>query len=419
LEAAAMSRWSPMPASPDDSPQSDGEAQAAPAGGHTLASGGAPATGAHSRRSRWSRSVKVLRPTALVIIAVLALEYIVVPALNGASKNLDLLSRLQPGWVVGAVFAEAASLAAYAMLVGSVLPGSPIRFWRLQRIVLATTAVGHVVPAGGAGSAGVGYRLLTESGVSGADAGFAWGTASLGSAVVLNALLWVALLVSIPMAGFHPIYVVAALLGLLLISAAILIVFALTRGEQRAVRIVRAVGRRIPRVGADRMEALVHDLTNALVDLAKDPRLLRNATGWAAANWLLDAAALWCFLAALGRYVEPFELFAAYGIANLLAAIPVTPGGLGVVDATAPALLVSFGVPGHVATLGVLGWRLVNYWLPIPTGAIAYVSLRRQPDGVGRKAFSRVFGRAKAPPDAERRRREAHADVGTDDGVSA
>jgi hypothetical protein len=32
-----------------------------------------------------------------------------------------------------------------------------------------------------------------------------------------------------------------------------------------------------------------------------------------------------------------------------------------------------------VATLGVLGWRMVNFWLPIPTGAAAYASLKVKP----------------------------------------
>jgi hypothetical protein len=45
----------------------------------------------------------------------------------------------------------------------------------------------------------------------------------------------------------------------------------------------------------------------------------------------------------------------------------------------APLLLVSFGVTRSVATLGVLGWRLVNFWLPIPAGAAAYVSLKAPP----------------------------------------
>ncbi len=70
------------------------------------------------------------------------------------------------------------------------------------------------------------------------------------------------------------------------------------------------------------------------------------------------------------------ELSAAYGIANVLGAIPVSPAGLGVIDSVTPVLLVSFGLTGSVATLGVLGWRLVNFWLPIPAGAAAYAWLR-------------------------------------------
>src|SRR5208337_4431206 len=67
-------------------------------------------------------------------------------------------------------------------------------------------------------------------------------------------------------------------------------------------------------------------------------------------------------------------------------ALPITPGGLGVVDSVAPLLLVSFGVPASVATLGVLAWRLVNFWLPIPVGALAYISLK-VPRGAGLKAM--------------------------------
>jgi hypothetical protein len=71
---------------------------------------------------------------------------------------------------------------------------------------------------------------------------------------------------------------------------------------------------------------------------------------------------LWCFVAALGRYAEPFELFAAYGIANVLAAIPVTQLGSGSSTQRRRPLLVSFGLPEHIATLGAqlaAGQRLV------------------------------------------------------------
>ena len=92
--------------------------------------------------------------------------------------------------------------------------------------------------------------------------------------------------------------------------------------------------------------------------MAKDKRVLAWSLVWASLNWLLDAASLWCFIAAFGSTVNPIELFAAYGIANVAGALPLTPGGLGVVDSAAPLLLVGFGVTRSVATLGVLagGW---------------------------------------------------------------
>jgi hypothetical protein len=74
----------------------------------------------------------------------------------------------------------------------------------------------------------------------------------------------------------------------------------------------------------------------------------------------------------------------------VLGAIPVTPAGLGVIDSVTPVLLVSFGLTRSVATLGVLSWRLVNFWLPIPSGAAAYVSLK-VPRGAGIKAMRRAL----------------------------
>ena len=53
-------------------------------------------------------------------------------------------------------------------------------------------------------------------------------------------------------------------------------------------------------------------------------------------------------------------------------------------------LLVGFGLTRSVATLGVLAWRLVNFWLPIPTGAIAYISLK-VPRGAGLPAMRRAL----------------------------
>jgi hypothetical protein len=110
-----------------------------------------------------------------------------------------------------------------------------------------------------------------------------------------------------------------------------------------------------------------------------DRQLLLRAAGWAAANWLLDAASLWVFVAAFGYRVSVVGLLVAFGLANVLAAIPITPGGLGVVEAVLTSTLVGFGTPSAVAILGVAAYRLLNFWLPIPLGALSYLTLKVDP----------------------------------------
>jgi uncharacterized protein (TIRG00374 family) len=292
----------------------------------------------------------------------------------------------------------------YGLLTQAVLPPGAHNpgLSRLFRIDLSAAAVAHVLPAGTLGSAGIGYRLFTAEGIKGNDAAVMMATKGLGSTVVLNVLLWLSLVVSIPLAGFHPIYVTVAVTGAVLLLAIAALALGITRGAQRASRILRAVGDKIPGLTGERLERAVLETAASLSALARDRRVLVWSLTWASLNWLLDAASLWCFVAAFGRLLNPVELFAAYGIANVAGALPVTPAGLGVVDSLAPLLLVSFGITRSVATLGVLAWRLVNFWLPIPAGAIAYVSLK-VPRGAGLKAMRAAVSSMMThpgPPDA-------------------
>ena len=322
--------------------------------------------------------LKPLRRGIVIFILLLIVEYLVVPELVGASKDLHLLGQVNAFWLAAGVILEFLSLFCYGLLTQAVLPpgahnpGLSVLF----RIDLAAAAIAHVIPAGTLGSAGLGYKLFTDAGIKGRDAAVMMATKGLGSTVVLNVLLWLSLVISIPLAGFHPIYVTVAVTGAVILLAIAALAFGFIRGAERASRILHAVGDRIPGLSGDRLEQALLDAAASLSALARDRRTLVMSLTWATLNWLLDAASLWCFVAAFGRFVNPVELFAAYGIANVAGALPVTPGGLGVVDSVAPLLLVSFGVTRSVATLGVLGWRLVNFWLPIPVGAIAYVSLK-------------------------------------------
>jgi len=72
-----------------------------------------------------------------------------------------------------------------------------------------------------------------------------------------------------------------------------------------------------------------------------------------------------------------------YAVANIASAIPLTLGGLGVIEVTLVAITVGFGAPRATAVLAVLGYRIVNYWLPLIPGAIAYIRLRLRSATVG------------------------------------
>jgi uncharacterized membrane protein YbhN (UPF0104 family) len=68
-----------------------------------------------------------------------------------------------------------------------------------------------------------------------------------------------------------------------------------------------------------------------------------------------------------------------YGVGGILSLLPITPGGLGIVEGVLVPAAVAFGAPASTALLGVIGWRLLQYWLPIPLSLVAYLSLRLGP----------------------------------------
>ena len=351
----------------------------------------------------WLR--RFLRGGLMMFVFFLLVEYIVIPSFlkSRESSSLSQLGQLNIFWLIGGFGLETAALLAYAMLTKRLLPDDGPSYFKVLRIDLSTLAVSHVIPAGTAGGTGLGYRLFTSYGVSGTDVGFAMATQGIGSAIVLNVMLWFAIVASIPLHGFDKVYVTVAAVGAFLLLAFGLLVLGLTRGEEHATKALRAIARRVPRLDEDEAAGLVRHLGLRVRTLGSDRHLLRGAVAWAAANWFFDAAALWAFVSAYEQhFTSPINLFVAYGVANIVAAIPLTPGGLGLVEAVAATSLIGFGVPADVAWLGVITWRLFNFWLPIPVGAAAYLSLRvRRGAGLSeRRRALEDMTNAPAPPAA-------------------
>jgi uncharacterized protein (TIRG00374 family) len=290
------------------------------------------------------------------------------------------LTELNPFLIALGFALELVALFFYSLLTRASLgeaadPLSPMRMFRIQ---LSTKALTNVVPGGNAAGSALGYRLLTLSGIKGPDAGFALATAGIGSAVVLNLVFWLGLIVSIPRRGVNPVYGSAALMGIIVIGIAAFLVVGLMEGQGRAERFIRWIARKL-RTDEDRMSSALHQIGSRLEELMSDPALLRRVVFFALANWLVDAAALWVFIRAFGGSLEIDALIVAFGLGNLLAAIPITPGGLGYVDAVYVVTLVGFGLTENVATLGFAAYRFAQFFFPIFLGAIAYASLRIGP----------------------------------------
>lgn len=118
-------------------------------------------------------------------------------------------------------------------------------------------------------------------------------------------------------------------------------------------------------------------LLRAAVGLLRDEPVSVVVCGlFAVANWLLDALSLWLLAVAFGSTLAPGPLLVAHGVGTILGQLPVTPGGIGLVEGVLVPALVAFGVSPGNALFAVLGWRALEYWLPIPLGALCGISLR-------------------------------------------
>jgi uncharacterized protein (TIRG00374 family) len=252
------------------------------------------------------------------------------------------------------------------------------------RIQMSTKALSNIVPGGSAASSALGYRLITLSGATGPDAGFALATAGLASAVVLNLIFWTALLVSIPFRGVNPLYASAALAGLGIMLVVALLVVGLQHGQGRAERFLRWLGRKL-RFDGDTATNALRQIGQRLEELIADRSLLKRVALWATLNWLLDAASLWVFVWAFGGTLDIDALLVAFGLANIFAVIPITPGGLGIVEGVYIPTLVGFGLTRQEATLGVATYRIAQFWFPILLGGILYATLRVGPWSISRR----------------------------------
>lgn len=328
-----------------------------------------------------SRTVRLALWRAVKLTAFgAATWYLAVPQLILAGEALAGLAGIHSVVILTGAICAIGALFAYSQLTRTLLedglrPGP----WHTLGIVTTSLGINRVMPGGAAAGSIMTFKLLEKAGIGRRRAAFAMATQSIGSAIVLNVLLWLALLVALPAYGFASSYVAAVVSGAVVFGVVALVIDALRHRRAWLWRASAALSRPLPRVQPANVTQLLDDQSERLVELSKRPGTLRRATVWAVLNWLLDAAALWIFLAAFGVKLNPVAVLVAFTLANVASLLPITPGGLGVVELALTATLASFGAAAVPAALGVAAYRVFNYWLPIPASAVAYLAVRRTP----------------------------------------
>lgn len=285
------------------------------------------------------------------------------------------------GWVGLAVMVglETLSFAAVWELQRIAVPG--LSWFAASTSQLTANAVSRAVPGGAAMGAGVSIRMWSIAGVEVGNAGIALAAISLISTGTLLALPLVSLVVALFGAPVPRNLTIVAVGGGLLAAALFTFGAVVILREQAAAALARAIARVTVRVARwfGRQGITPADLLQRRAALigALGPRWKR-ALAASVANWGFDYGALVAALVFLDTNPRLSLVLVAYGASAALAMIPITPGGLGFVEAGLASLLVVAGVPASDALLATLAYRIVSYWLPLPAGLVAWLLFRRR-----------------------------------------
>ncbi|HEY3671622.1 MAG TPA: lysylphosphatidylglycerol synthase transmembrane domain-containing protein [Acidimicrobiia bacterium] len=324
-----------------------------------------------------SRGKVIMRVLMLVITGVAL--YLVLPGLIVMFGSLPQLQAVFPAWFVPIFLLEAAAFWC---------------IWALMRIALHTdkwfdvacsqltgNALSRALPGGAATGGATMYSMLSRSGFDGPTAS----TALTAVGLLSTATLFVLPILALPAILFGLAVSSELLQGAIL--GGVLGIFLLTGASILLVsdRVVRGVGhtldwfvRRVLRrpapspTLADRLVESRDFVRSALAESWK--RAVPAALG----NQLFDFLALYVSLLAVGSRVDPVLVLLAFVAGSALAMIPITPGGLGFVEAGLTGVLALAGVKPDDAVLAVLLYRLFSYWLPLPAGLVASILFRRR-----------------------------------------
>lgn len=320
-------------------------------------------------RSRWLRN--------LVGVAVVALALaILVDHRHDLTSAGHAIAHLDWRWMVLAVGAEAGSMVVFARLQRWLLRAGGVRVGlrSMIEITLAGNAMGTTLPGGAAWSATWAFGQLRRRGADRVLSGWVILVAGALASFALFVLVAVGAFVAGsrgPVADLRPLAaILAAIPVIAAIGASLLSRSPALRTKAR--HLWEAGGRRPRLQGA---KETLEKLWARIHAVRPTPLGWLGALGLALANWMWDAIALAACILALGGGVPWRGVLVAYALTQIAASLPITPGGIGVVEGSLAALLVAYGMPVDRAVAAALLYRVVSFWALVPVGWLVWSAI--------------------------------------------
>lgn len=335
--------------------------------------------GATSARPRWSTG-----RAALLVISAFFL-YLFGPSIAEVFAAWDRLGEFNLIWLLVILACEVLSFACVWVVQAIALNS---RDWfSIATTQLAGNAFSRIVPGGGATGTALQVRMLGDAGFNRTQAAYALTTQSLLITAVVVAMPVFAIPAVIGGTQVPGGLVEAAWIGaalfVLMVGAGVLLlatrrpVCLLGGGIERVANAVRR--NRPPISGLGERMLLARDQIRKTMGSRWLP-----AVGAAIGRWGFEYLALLLALYAISAQPDPWLVLFAFVAASALGLIPLTPGGLGFVEAGLTATLALAGISPAAAVLATLVYRLFSFWLPLPIGlAATFVFRRRHPRANG------------------------------------
>ncbi len=353
----------------------------------------------------------------LLTAAVLVFVFVgVFPKIADYGAAWDSIQEMSVASLVALALVSVLNIVVYVFPYQAALPGLPFG----QGFVVRQTSfmISNAIPAGGAFGLGVQYTMLSGYGYGPAQTSSAIAATSVWNLLVTLALPALGVTAVLFVGGASTSEVVGAVVGLVAVGLLITLFMLVLRSETTALRLGRLGDRLAAPVMRRVNKRRSTDATGATMGAAPAPTAAGSGAGTGTSvngdgspgpvtrallnfrdslrsvverRWALltssSFAQQFCqFLILLVAFygikgsdagINPVQLFAAFAIARLAGFIPITPGGLGTVDAAMVGMMTAFGANEDDALAALLLWRAASFVPQVVLGIGTFLWWRR------------------------------------------